>query len=206
MPSSSMFEPCAYELRAVSQFKNFWAEAFPPFPKPKTETFYFAFSKTKLAKILAGIPNEVLVAAKSQLTRLKGSCNIKVPTRLVPCGSSGCSRSNAVPLRRKHCIAKSLRFPANPAQNPSSSLYHREREHSFSPFAVAPLAGLPETRVTPRQQWQHCSMLAPVKWQHPHFCICSQTTATAEFQCWQLWPPALEGPGRELQPRLCREK
>lgn len=102
--------PAHHELlTADSQLRNFMAQDFPPFPQLMKETFYFSFSRTKLAKIPAGIPKEkTTVAAKSQLTRLKGSCNIRVPTRLVPGGSSGCSRSNAIQLRRKPCVSNSL--------------------------------------------------------------------------------------------------
>lgn len=79
---------------------KFGGPGLPTIPK----TFCFSFSKTELTKILAGIPNEkVLVAAKSQLTRLEGTCNSRVPG-----GSSGCSRSNAVALEEStvcltHC-------------------------------------------------------------------------------------------------------
>lgn len=69
-----MLEPCTYELTAGSQLRNFGAQELPPFPKLMEETFYFSFSRTELAKIIAGIPNEkAVVAAKSQLTRLKGA-------------------------------------------------------------------------------------------------------------------------------------
>ena len=152
-----MFEPCTYKLTAVSQLRNFGAQAFVPFPKLKKETLYFSFSKTKLVKLLAKIPNEkVLVAAKSQLTRLKGSCNIRVPTRLLPGGSSGCSRSNAVQLRRQHYLSNSSYFKPHQACSRTLCLHreHRARKHFFSDFAKAPLAEVPETRATPRQSWQ----------------------------------------------------
>lgn len=71
---SSLPKPCAQELTAITLLGNSGAQTFPPFLKLKKETFWFSLSSKTLAKILVGISNDkALIAAKSQLTRLKAA-------------------------------------------------------------------------------------------------------------------------------------
>ena len=71
------------------------------------------------------------------------------------------------------CLSNSPCFTAKQTYSRSLCLHHsyRARKHSFSHFANdAPLAVVSEMRTTPRQWWQRCDRLAPVRQQDQAFC------------------------------------
>lgn len=104
-----MFAPRTSWIINSSQLRNFAAQDFPPLPHLMKETLYFSFSRTKLAKILADPKWEGVGGSKVPAYQAQRQLQHRlVGTRLVPGGSSGCSRSSSVQLRRKHCVSNSL--------------------------------------------------------------------------------------------------
>lgn len=155
----------------LSRLRNSGAQAFPPFSKLKKHTIFHS-QKTKLVKLFARLPNEkVLVAAKSQLTRCKGSCNITIPTNLSPGGSSGYSRSNAVQHRRQHRLSNTLCFKANQDYFRTLCLYPNiERGSSFFSLTLQKLHWLKCQRQEPHQGSDGSAVvLAPMRQWHQAF-------------------------------------